>query len=31
MVTASIVERREFQSNFAAWTELAEPLHQNQI
>jgi hypothetical protein len=27
----SIVERREFQSNFAAWTELAEPLPQSQI
>jgi hypothetical protein len=27
----SIVERREFQSNFAAWTELTESLHQHQI
>ena len=27
----NIVERREFQSNFAAWTKLAESLHQNQI
>ena len=25
-----VVERREFQSSFAASTELAEPLHQNQ-
>jgi hypothetical protein len=27
----NVVERRQFQSNFAAWTETADALHQNQI